>query len=104
MADLVARETWVEIHRILLEKGERAPQVPQDTREVPLEMKVKGFLLHEAALGDEVEIMTVAGRKLQGILSAVNPSYNHKFGPPVPELSTIGWEVREILRKQEGVS
>jgi hypothetical protein len=104
MADHVAKETWVEIHRVLLDKGERAPQVPQDTRELPLEMKVKGFLLHEAALGDEVEIVTAAGRKTQGTLSAVNPSYDHNFGPPIPELSTIGREVREILRKQEGVS
>ena len=102
MADRAAKETWVEIHRILLEKGERAPQVPQDTRELPLEMKVKGFLLHDAALGDEVEIITAAGRRIQGTLSAVNPSYNHLFGPPIPELSTIGREVREILRKGEG--
>lgn len=99
MADHTAKDTWVEIHRVLLDKGERAPQVPQDTREVPLEMKVKGFLLHEAALGDEVEIVTVAGRKIQGTLSAVNPSYDHLFGPPIPELSTIGREVREILRQ-----
>jgi len=104
MADRVAEETWVEIHRVLLDKGERAPQVPQDTRDVPLEMKVKGFLLHEAVLGDEVEIMTVAGRRLKGTLSAVNPSYDHKFGPPIPELSTIGREVREIVREEERVS
>jgi len=97
MTDKKAKETWVEIHKILLDKGKRAPQVPQDTREVPLEMKVKGFLLHEAALGDKVEIVTVAGRKIKGILSSVNPSYDHLFGPPIPELSTIGREVREIL-------
>ena len=104
MTNNAAKETWVEIHKVLLDKGERAPQVPQDTREVPLEMKVKGFLLHDAALGDEVEIVTVGGRKIQGTLSAVNPSYDHLFGPPIPELSTIGREVREILKKWEGAS
>lgn len=104
MNDRAAKDTWVEIHRVLLKKGARAPQVPQDTREVPLEMKVKGFLLHEAALGDEVEIVTAAGRRIRGTFSAVNPSYDHHFGPPIPELSTIGREVREILRKREGMS
>jgi len=104
MADRIAKDTWVEIHRVLLNKGDRAPQVPQDTREVPLEMKVKGFLLHKASQGDEVEVITAAGRKIQGILIAVNPSYDHKYGPPVPEISTIGREVREILRKGEGAS
>ncbi len=104
MADHAAKDTWVEIHRVLLDKGERAPQVPQDTREVPLEMKVKGFLLQEAHLGDEVEIVTAAGRTIQGTLCAVNPSYDHGFGPPIPELSTIGREVREILRTWEGAS
>jgi hypothetical protein len=104
MTERAEKDMWVEIHRVLLEKGERAPQVPQDTREVPLEMKVKGFLLHEGALGDEVEIVTAAGREIQGTLSAVNPSYDHLFGPPIPELSTIGREVREILRKRGGAS
>jgi hypothetical protein len=104
MADRIAKETWVEIHRVLLNKEDRAPQVPQDTREVPLEMKVKGFLLHEASPGDEVEVITAAGRKIQGTLIAVNPSYDHTFGPPIPELSMIGREVRDILRKGEGAS
>jgi len=104
MTDHVAKDTWVEIHRVLLDREERAPQVSQDTREVPLEMKVKGFLLHEAVLGDEAEIVTAAGRQIRGTLSVVNPSYDHDFGPPIPELSTIGREVREILREQKGVS
>jgi len=104
MTDRIAKETWVEIHSILLDRGERAPQVPQDTRELPLEMKVKGFLLHDAALGDEVEIVTASGRRITGTLSIVNPSYDHLFGPPIPELSTIGREVREILKKRGGAS
>jgi hypothetical protein len=100
MADRAAKETWVEIHRILLEKGERAPQVPQDTREVPLEMRVKGFLLHDAAVGDEAEIVTPAGRKIRGTLHLINPAYSHTFGSPIPELSKIGGEVRAILSER----
>jgi sulfur transfer protein SufE len=32
---------WVQVYRVVLEAGERAPQVPEDTAKVPLEMKVK---------------------------------------------------------------
>jgi hypothetical protein len=89
---------WVEIRRIVLEPGQRARHVPADTREVPLEMKVKGFLSHDARIGDEVEITTPAGRRVRGLLTAVNPAYGHGFGPPIAELSTIGSELRAILK------
>jgi hypothetical protein len=92
----------VEIHRIVLAPGERAPQVPEDTRQVPLEMRVKGFLLAPAAIGEDAEIETPAGRRLRGILVADNPAYTHGFGSPIPELSTIGSAVRRILRERGG--
>jgi hypothetical protein len=98
MAESVDKGTWVEIHRIILTPGERAPQVPEDTKQAPLEMRVKGFLAAPATLGEEVEILTPAGRRLHGTLVEVNPPYTHGFGPPLPELSTIGAEVRELLR------
>ena len=100
MADLIAKDTWVEIYRIELNPAERAPHVPEDTRRVPLEMRVKGFLAEPALPGGEAEIITVVGRRLRGTLTQVNPAYSHGFGPPVPELSTIGMEVRTILRKR----
>jgi hypothetical protein len=96
----IAAGTWVEIHRVVLGPGERAPQIPEDTKAVPLEMRVKGFLAAAAALGDEVEIITAAGRRVCGTLTEVNPPYTHGFGPPIPELSSIGQELRAILRKQ----
>ena len=102
MADLVAPGTWVEIRSIVLEPGERAPQVPDDTARVPLEMRVKGFLVSTAVIGGEAAIETSAGRKLHGTLSAVNPGYAHGFGPPIPELSGIGRELRAILWKRSG--
>jgi len=98
MADQAAPQTWVEIHRIILNKGERAPQVPADTQQVPLEMKVKGFLVRHATLGEEADIETPAGRTLTGTLTAINPAYTHTYGAPIPELSAIGGEVRAILR------
>jgi hypothetical protein len=92
--------TWVEIHRVVLSPGERAPQIPDDTKAVPLEMRVKGFLVEAAAVGEEAEILTRAGRRLRGTLVAVNPAYTHGFGAPIPELSSIGQDVRAILRQR----
>lgn len=93
--------TWVEIHRIVLAPGERAPQVPEDTKAVPLEMTVKGFLCRDADVGDEVEIVTPTGRRARGVLRAINPAYEHGFGSPIEELSSIGGELRGILREKD---
>lgn len=101
MAEWLAAGTWVEIHRIVLPAGQRAPQVPADTQAVPLEMRVKGFLVAAAATGEDAEIITRVGRRLRGTVIAVNPAYTHSFGPPVPELSTIGDEVRAQLAARE---
>jgi len=98
MTESVDSGTWVEIHRVVLAVGERAPQVPDDTRAVPLEMRVKGFLAAPARLGHEASIVTAAGRTLSGTLVEVNPAYAHGFGAPVPELCSIGAEVRALLR------
>jgi hypothetical protein len=100
MTELVAHGTWVEIHKIALDAGKRTAQLPEDTRQVPLELRVKGFLVADAAMGDEAEIETPTGRRLRGRLVATNPAYSHSFGPPIPELSSIGGEVRAILREQ----
>ncbi len=100
MAEMIAEGVWVEVHSTVLPAGERAPQVPQDTQGLPLEMRVKGFLVAPAALGEEAEIVTPTGRKLRGRLAAVNPAYSHSFGAPIPELSGIGGEIKAILAKR----
>ena len=102
MRELAAQGTWVEIHGIVLTPGQRAPQVPEDTRRVPLEMKVKGFLVREGAVGDEVEILTASGRRLRGTLARVDPAYTHGFGPPIPELAAVGPELRAMLEERRG--
>lgn len=92
------RGDWVQVHSVILPAGQRAPQVPAETQAVPLEMWVKGFLLgSEAALGQEAEVQTLAGRRLPGRLVAIEPSHGHGFGRPVPELLAIGPEVRAML-------
>ena len=98
MTELIEKGTWVEIHTVVLKAGERAPQVPEDTRGVPLEMRVKGFLLASAAIGEDADIETPSGRHLCGKLAEVNPAYTHSFGAPIPELSSIGRELRALLR------
>jgi hypothetical protein len=98
MTEPVAAGTWVELHRIVLEAGERSPRLPEETQRVPLEMKVKGFLARAAKVGESAEIITAAGRRLGGTLARVSPPYAHSFGPPVPALLTVGEELRALLR------
>ncbi|WP_305908070.1 2-amino-4-oxopentanoate thiolase subunit OrtA [Methylomarinum sp. Ch1-1] len=101
MTELIDKGVWVEIHTIVLHPGERAPQIPEDTAKIPLEMRVKGFLIEPARLGDQAQIVTAAGRRLRGRLDAINPAYRHGFGAPIPELSTIGQELRALLAQQD---
>lgn len=93
---------WVSIYNIILEKEERANNIPLDTKEVPLEMWSKGFLLNnEAEIGDLVEVETYIGRKIKGTLIEVNPYYKHNYGKLVPELLYIGRQARELLKEGE---
>jgi len=92
---------WVQISKIILKAGERAPNIPTETKKVPLIMKIKGFLAKEYAyLGETVEIKTVTGRELTGEMIAVNPIDEINFGKPQPELITIGKEVKALLAKE----
>lgn len=95
------RGDWVRIHKVVLEVGERACGIPEDTQKVPLEMWDKGFLLEsEANIGDDVKIETYIGRTVEGKLLEVNPYWDHDFGKGVPELLYIGRQVREILEEE----
>ncbi|AMW33520.1 hypothetical protein SAMN04488510_12611 [Fervidobacterium changbaicum] len=103
LANLAKKGDWVQVQVTILQPHERAPQVPEDTKKVPLEMRVKGFLQDEAAeIGAMVTIKTMTGRLVTGKLVSVNPKYEHDFGEPVPELITIGMELREILESSDG--
>ena len=92
---------WVLIHKVILEAGNRAPSVPEDTKDVPLEMWDKGFLLNqEANIGDRVQIETYIGRKTEGFLLEINPYWKHNFGKSIPELLYIGRQARELLSEE----
>ena len=77
---MIKKGEWVIIHRNILSPEERAPQVPDDTKKVPLEMWVKGYLNEDANIGDEVEITTLTKRTEKGTLLEANPYYKHDFG------------------------
>ncbi|MCR2042871.1 2-amino-4-oxopentanoate thiolase subunit OrtA [Anaerosalibacter massiliensis] len=90
--------SWVRIHNIVLKPEDRSPNLPEDTKKVPLEMWDKGFLLNEFAnIGDIVEVETYIGRKVEGKLVEINPYYEHDFGKCVPELLYIGRQLRGYL-------
>jgi len=88
---------WVQIYQCVLKPEERAPQIPDDTKLVPLELWVKGFITSEAEVGELVEIKTVTGRLVKGELKALFPYYTHSFGKCVPELLEIDKQLKSIL-------
>ena len=90
----------VQIHKIILKPEERPSSLPSDTRSVPFEGWIKGFLLdEEATIGEEVRVETFIGRELSGILYAVDPVYDHNFGAPQKEILSIGKEAKQLLKK-----
>ncbi len=96
-AETIGRNTWVQIHTILLLPEERSSKIPDNTRAVPLESWVHGFLLNDSAhVGDEVEIETAIGRVVSGRLCDSCPGYTHTYGPTLPELAEIGRQLRSL--------
>ena len=57
-------------------------------------------VVRSAALGEEAEVVTPAGRRLRGTVVEANPAYTHGFGPPVPELRAVGEELRALLERE----
>jgi hypothetical protein len=90
----------VQIHLIVLEPGERAANLPEETKTVPYEGWIKGFLLDDQAeIGQEICIETYIGRQLSGVLTEINPVYDHNFGKPQPDINFIG---KQAWKKLEG--
>lgn len=100
--NLAKKGDWVQVQMNILSPEERAQYLPEDTKKVPLQMRVKGFLVDEiASLGATVRIKTTTDRILSGILIDINPKYTHNFGEPIPELMKVGMELREFLAGDE---
>lgn len=96
--DKAVKGTWVEIENEVLSASERAPQVPEDTKQTPLIMWIRGFLIEEhAVIGDIVTVQTLSQRTASGKLVEINPRYGHDFGNTVPELLETGVSLKEEL-------
>lgn len=94
---MAVKGEWVQVHSVILTPEQRAPQVPDDTKLVPLEMWVKGTLLEDAEIGDRVRIKTVTGRIEEGTLVVVRPNFSHSFGNFIPEMIEIHEQLTEEL-------
>jgi hypothetical protein len=86
---------WVEVEYLLLAPEDRAANLPEDTAAQPLRAWVKGYAQSSAVTGDELVVTTMTGRHVTGILTEVNPGYTHTFGRPAPELTHVGFDLRE---------
>lgn len=92
---------WVQIHNIVLTSEQRTAKIPEETKKVPLELWVKGFLNEDAKIGAITSITTVTGRIDTGVLEEINPKFTYGFGEEfVPELLQIDIQLKNIL--QEG--
>lgn len=94
---MIKKGSWVIVYDIVLKPNERAANIPEDTKKVPLEMWVKGFLLEDGKRGETVEIKTITGRLVKGVLVEVNPQHDHDFGKFVPEILQIGIQLKDLL-------
>jgi hypothetical protein len=77
---IVAKGTWVEVERVATRAGERGPVPAKDLLRPPQVMRVAGFLLEDAELGQQVRIRTITGNEHAGKLRIENPGYGHSFG------------------------
>jgi hypothetical protein len=92
------RGELVPIETVVLPIGERAPQVPDDTKKTPLRAFTKGFLQEESATrGDRVTVRTMSDRLVKGTVSDLPVSPIHTFGDSVPELTAVHRQVFELM-------
>lgn len=101
MTEIVKKGSYVQIHRIELASEERTGKIPEDTKQVPLESWVKGFLEADAKIGEQVKIKTVTNREINGELIEENPTYHYGFGKTyLPDLLKVGMTLREIMKEE----
>ena len=92
---MIEKGTWVKIQHQVLDNTQRAPQLPDDTKNVPFIMWTKGFLVEDAEMNSETTVETLTGRQVTGTLMEVEPSYDHNYGRFIPELLRIGKDLRK---------
>ncbi|MCL1996528.1 MAG: 2-amino-4-oxopentanoate thiolase subunit OrtA [Defluviitaleaceae bacterium] len=94
---MIKKGTWVIIQKTILAPDQRPDNIPEDTKQTPLVMWVKGFLQEDTALGQPATIKTKMNRTETGTLQEANPPTLVDYGEYVPEITQIGTQAREIL-------
>ncbi|MCL2671758.1 MAG: 2-amino-4-oxopentanoate thiolase subunit OrtA [Clostridiales bacterium] len=94
---MIQQGTWVTIRCQILDASERAAGIPTDTAATPFMLWVKGTLLADAEIGQEVRVRTATGREEAGVLAEAETAYPVGYGAFVPELSGIGPQARALL-------
>jgi len=94
---MIKKNSWVQIKKTILTPKDRAKNLPEPTKRVPMMMWVKGYLLDSADIGVNVRVKTLTGRIESGILVCENPSYKHNYGEFVPEILEIDRIVKTEL-------
>ena len=83
----IPKGTWVEVERTLVSAARRLPGNPVEPARAPsYTVRVSGFLVEDAELGQQVRIRTITGKVHLGKLRIQSPSYGGSFGHTVPEL------------------
>jgi hypothetical protein len=91
----IPKGTWVEVERNLSGAAQRLQPWPFDAgRPSPAVLRVAGFLMEDAELGQSVRVRTVNGRIYVGQVRIQNPGYGYSFAHAAPEL-------RPSLQKRE---
>ncbi len=94
----IKKDDWVRIYKVVIPAEDRSANLPKDTKQVPMEMWDKGFLVNETAvIGDQVTVETIVGREIEGELVELNPSYEINYGDCVTETLYIGKQLREMM-------
>ena len=96
---MIKKGTWIEIMEIVLPVGERADNIPEDTKNTPLKCWIRGYAMEDCEVGKEAEIVTTTGRRVKGIVEEIEPGYYHSYGAFIGELAHIGKQGRELLEK-----
>lgn len=95
---IIKKGAWVRVYKVVIPAEERSANLPEDTKQVPMEMWDKGFLVDETAIiGDQVTVETIVGREIKGELVELNPSYEINYGDCVTETLYIGKQLREMM-------
>lgn len=94
---MIKKGTFVEIESLVLDCPDRSPAIPEDTKKTQLKMWVRGFVNSDCEIGEEVEVTTAIDRTIKGVVTAVEPGYDHDFGRYVREIAYIGKEAKAIL-------